>query len=356
MKNILIIKFGALRDVIRTSFILEGLHEKYQQPKIYWLTSDTSFDLLRFNPYIEHLITPTFNLELIYKETFDLVISMDDEIEVLMWLKDIKHRDLIGAYLDNDVAVYDERSSLWFDMGLLSRFGKEKADQLKKENHLTHRQMMEKIFGIKIKRPMFFNSYIIENSTKYLFEPVFFNIGINSGAGGRWHSKEMRIKETIRLINMLLSFRICNKPIRVFLLGGSSEISRHNEIKKAINSPFLSDTGNSNSLLSFAAIIKHLDYVVSSDSLALHLAIAQDVPHLGFFAPTSAVEIDTFGRGVKLISTSDDYCSYRKDADNSTITAERVFQCMKGNIKDLQSHPLITDFRYEHIKDDVRVL
>ncbi len=77
-------------------------------------------------------------------------------------------------------------------------------------------------------------------------------------------------------------------------------------------------------ILEFAALIKNLDYLISSDSLALHLAIAQKIKNLSFYAPTSAQEIGTFGTGIKIQSTADDYCSYKKDADNTTITVERI--------------------------------
>jgi heptosyltransferase-2 len=66
--------------------------------------------------------------------------------------------------------------------------------------------------------------------------------------------------------------------------------------------------------------------LISSDSLALHLGIAQRVPFVAFFAPTSAAEIDDFGLGVKITSTSTDYCSYKKDADNSSLTADRLLE------------------------------
>ena len=61
-----------------------------------------------------------------------------------------------------------------------------------------------------------------------------------------------------------------------------------------------------------------------SDSLAMHLAIAQGVPVTAFFAPTSAAEIELYGRGEKVLSTAPDYCSYRPDADNSSLTTERL--------------------------------
>jgi heptosyltransferase-2 len=80
-----------------------------------------------------------------------------------------------------------------------------------------------------------------------------------------------------------------------------------------------------------AAAVGGLDYLISSDSLAMHLAIAQHVPFTAFFSPTSAVEIDDWGIGTKVASTAPDYCSYRKDADNSTITADRIIEAIGAN-------------------------
>ena len=66
--------------------------------------------------------------------------------------------------------------------------------------------------------------------------------------------------------------------------------------------------------------------IFSSDSLGMHLAIAQRVPSVSFFAPTSADEINTFGFGEKVVSLSADYCSYRPDADNTSLTGERLME------------------------------
>jgi len=80
-----------------------------------------------------------------------------------------------------------------------------------------------------------------------------------------------------------------------------------------------------------------MNYVISSDSLALHLAISQGIPNLSFYAPTSANEIDTFGTGIKVKSLSKDYCSYRPDADNSSITAIRIYKAFCLHMKSLKT-------------------
>jgi heptosyltransferase-2 len=321
--NILILKFGALGDVIRTSYILPGLHRKYDDPKIFWMTAQGSFDLLRFNPYISGIITPDFRMDLL-RTPFDLVVSMDDEKKVLGYIGALQYNELTGSYLSDGVPVYTDKAAEWFDMGLISRFGKTRADELKKLNTREHSEILADMLDIEIQGPAFFNSPVIEERAAARFDRGYFNIGLNSGAGSRWLSKQLEMNEALTLIEELLRISIGGKQTRVYLLGGGEEARRHALIRDALASDRLIDAGNDNSLLEFAAIIKCCDYVITSDSLALHLAISQKVKNLSFFSPTSAAEIGTFGTGVKVASLSPDYCSYRKDADNSTITAARI--------------------------------
>ncbi|MCL5023589.1 MAG: hypothetical protein M1497_09535 [Nitrospirae bacterium] len=329
--NILILKVGALGDVVRTSYILPGLHRKYDSPKIWWLTSSASFDLLRFNPYISELLVAEMPRNL-SQTMFDLVISLDDEVELLSLLDGVRYREIIGAYLKEGKPVYTDSAEVWFDMGLISRFGKTRADELKKLNRREHNQIFASMFGIEIKEPAFFNSPLIEKAMARRFGGNYFSIGINSGAGSRWQSKELLFQETVALIRKLLSLEVSGRKTAVYLLGGKEEEERHRRIRSIISSERLFDAGNGNSLLEFAAIIKACDYVIASDSLAVHLAISQKVKNLSFFAPTSAAEIGTFGTGVKVISLSPDYCSYSKDVDNSTITAERILAKMMTHL------------------------
>ena len=326
MYKILIVKFGALGDVIRTSYILKGLYEKYNEPKICWLTSSLPADLLRYNPYIFQIVTPEMDLVHLQRIPFDLLVSMDDEIEVLSNIGLLHYERIIGAFLKNGNPDYSAESAEWFDMGLISRYGKEYADELKKKNTKEHNEIMEAILDVKIKEPEFYNSPLLEKSIAKRFNGNTFNIGLNSGAGSRWISKQLPINETVTLVSKLLSMEIQGKKTAVYLLGGKEEEERHRLIKNAIASERLIDAGSNNSLLEFAAIIKRCDYIITSDSLALHLAVSQKVRNLSFFAPTSAAEIGTFGSGVKVLSLSHDYCSYRKDADNSSITADRIMQ------------------------------
>ena len=62
-KKILIIKFGALGDIIRTTPVLEAIKKKYgPDTLIYWLTLPKAEELLQNNPLIDKILI--YNIEL----------------------------------------------------------------------------------------------------------------------------------------------------------------------------------------------------------------------------------------------------------------------------------------------------
>lgn len=333
--KILILKFGALGDVIRTSYILPGLHEKYKNLVIDWITSNAAYELLGQNPYIRTLASPQTGLEFLKLNHYDLVLSFDDEYEVLKLIESISYEKVVGAYMHDGLISYSDDASEWFDMGLISRYGKSEADIKKKKNSREHNQIFADMLGIKIHSGSFFNASTIERRIENHFDRSVFNLGINPSAGTRWKCKEMPFGEVCRLIEKLMQYRIGNKNIKIHLLGGQAEQARNAEIIKNVSKYAVRDWGGKNTLLEFAAIVKGCDYVITSDSLSLHLAVSQNVANLSYYAPTSADEIGTFGTGVKVISLSDDYCNYSSDADNSTITADRLFDAFKAHCRQL---------------------
>ena len=151
-------------------------------------------------------------------------------------------------------------------------------------------------------------------------------IGLNTGAGGRWTSKGL---PPDRVVGFAGAFATASgRDVTFLVLGGPPERARNGAIIAGIGATPVPgirvvDGGTDNDIATFAAIVGLCDLLVTSDSLALHLGGAMDVPTVAFFAPTSAAEIELYGLGEKVVSTAPDYCSYAKDADNSTITIEQ---------------------------------
>lgn len=333
---IVVIKFGALGDVVRTSYFCEALIKRFGSKNLVWVTSKQSADLLRFNPFVSKIICPPQDELPVEAE---VVISLDDELESVTLAGRIRSKKLIGAYLDESNSIsYSNDSSLWFDMGLISKFGKEKADALKKENLLGHAEIFSKIFDVPMISPSFYGNSFKERVDRERRSGIDFLIGINPFAGKRWVSKQMPADELGRLLSVLDD--VCDRSkdviIKCWLLSDKSNFDEAADFVSKYRNIDLVDT--SSSVHDFAAAIKATDYLISADSLGLHLAIAQGIPSLSFFAPTSAPEIDTFGLGVKVSSNSDDYCSYKPNCDNSSITGDRVISSMSQHLLDLSKN------------------
>jgi len=322
--HFLIIKHGALGDVVRTSYFAASLKEKHGPAlRLSWLTAPASERLLGLNPNVDDVWV---SFETCQPFAFDRVFSLDDEIEIVTAASRLNAARITGAYLaDNGTPAYTPDSAEWFDMGLISQFGKARADSLKRTNHRSHAEIFSRIFEVEKVQPSFYGEPVHEEWADAWCRKDSFNIGINAFAGGRWPSKQLIESELIGLIRGLLK-RGClaNRKLQITLTGAGNDFLQNERIVKQIDDARIRAADTRDSVMRLAALIGKLDYFISSDSLAMHLAIAQRVPFLAFFSPTSAVEIDGFGFGAKVASLAPDYCSYLPDTDNRTITAARL--------------------------------
>ena len=80
--KILIIKTGALGDVLRTSFLAQALKDKYKKinPEIFWITSQSASQFFINNPYVDNLIISE-ERDNLKKIKFDLVINLEESQE-----------------------------------------------------------------------------------------------------------------------------------------------------------------------------------------------------------------------------------------------------------------------------------
>lgn len=317
MMNILVIKLGAIGDVIRTTSILPGLKGRYKGCKISWVTKKESFDILKNNSLIGnvHLIN---NSSEIKGRDYGLVICLDDDYEACELASKASSKKLIGSYLRNSQKTYTKSSSLWFDMGLISRLGRQAADELKAKNKRTYQEIMYKILGLKYRKqgPMLALSEEELNFGKRFAQRNEIKksdlvVGINTGAGGRWQGKKLSVEEAAELIDKLGN-QI--KNIKILLFGGPEEKERNKKIKDAVKTEII-DAGCDNSLMEFASLVNLCGVLVTSDSLALHIGTALKKKIIAFFGPTSAAEIELYGRGKKIIPSKGCLCCYKEKCD-----------------------------------------
>lgn len=340
--DLLVIKTGALGDVVRTTSILPGLARKFPGVRVTWLTARGALDLVRGHRGIARCVgvDPRDAADLARVEAelasvhWDRVLSFDDE-EPLCRLAthlggDGSDGRLSGAWLDGaGKRRYTADVAPWFDMGLLSVHGKAEADRRKQANRETHPAIFARMLGIErgepeLELPVPARAFAAAFAAHTGLEDVRPVVGLNTGSGGRWESKKLSEERTVALAVAIAAGRAGRATF--LLCGGPEETERNARIGRALTAAGLRwvDAGTDNTLLEFTGLVARCDLLVTSDSLALHLAITQKVPVLAFFAPTPAEEIELYGRGEKVASTAADYASYRPDADTSTLTVERL--------------------------------
>jgi len=340
--ELLVIKTGALGDVVRTTSILPGLARKYPGLRVTWLTARGAVELVEGHRLVHEVVAVETKDARSLDEArarlaprgFTRVLSFDDEEPLCRLARQLggDGRDgrLSGAYLDDaGVRRYTPDVGPWFDMGLLSVHGKEEADRRKLANRESHPALFARMLGIEMGEPELglpraareFAQRFAEQRGLGARGPV---VGLNTGSGGRWESKKLSEERTVEFARALAGAR--GGALQFLLCGGPEEQERNAAIGRGLDAARVSwvDAGTGNSLLEFSALVARCRLLVTSDSLALHLALTQGVRVLAFFAPTPAHEIELYGRGEAVCSTAPDYASYRRDADTSTLTVERL--------------------------------
>lgn len=330
MVKILIVKLGAIGDVLRTTSLLPGLKRKYDPVEIDWITSQSSKELFINNSYIHDVLVWEQRKSL---DGYDIVIGLEDEKETCEFVSKIKSGKIIGAYAVDGKQVYTP--SAWFDMSAISKYGLDKANELKKRNQMTYQQHMSDLLGINVGHYVFnLTAEEIEYGEKVVRklgirkgEKV---VGINSGAGKRWPLKSLSIEKTIDLIKRL------RKELGVgsLILGGEDEKERNEIISRETDMP----NGGVHSLRNFAGIVNQCRLVVCSDSLALHFAIACKRKIVVFFGPTSPTEIELYGLGTKVYPNMDCLVCYKKNCNKNpscmdNLSVEDLFKAVKKEMK-----------------------
>jgi heptosyltransferase-2 len=338
---IAILKTGALGDVLRTTSILAGLRARYPKARITWVTAPEAVDLVRTHPLVAQVVSVDPKDEAALEElarrlghAFARVLSFDDELPMCRLASRLGTPSdaggpVSGAFLDaRGRAAYTRDVAPWFDMGLLSVYGKAEADRRKKENTRSHPEIYAAMLGIEMGEPeLHLTPAALELGRAFAARHALGSagpvIGLNTGAGGRWRSKKLSVERTVELA-LALAESLAGR-VAFLVLGGPEERARNDAILAGLAGRVRAvDGGCDNALLDFAALIAETQLVVTSDSLALHVAVALRVPVVAFFAPTSAAEIELYGRGEKVASTAPDYCSYAPDADTETLSVERL--------------------------------
>jgi heptosyltransferase II len=262
-RKIAIIKIGATGDVVRTTVLLH----LFANDEIIWITAKHNIAILPLKQANLKKIIAIDDVENsgVLKDEFDFVISLDDDFKCATLASSFKTKDLFGAYIKDGKVVYTSDSNEWFDMGLSSRFGKTRADELKWKNKDSFQEILFRMLGAKFNG----ETYLIPEDIISQGKPNV--IGIEDRAGARWPTKMWNkfpeLAEHLRKDGYEVVF-----------------FKEREHIKE-----YLQDIGNTS-------------LIISGDTLGMHIALALKIPIVTLFTCTSAVEIYGYNNMEKIVS------------------------------------------------------
>ena len=306
--RILIIKIGAMGDVLRTTFLLEGLKQKDPKSEITWIVAPRSAEILSSNPRVDRVWDFDCGVfKKITAESFDVCVNLDLGPESLALASLANSRKKLGFWLDRNrrVACSGPYAEKWLQMSAF--------DDLKKMNEHTYQHWMSKITGLAADNYEIYTP-LVPASRKKAAAFAAKNrlagkrvVGINPGAGGRWRFKKWTDRGYLKLIADLNA-----SGVKVILLGGPEEKELIAKLIRASKGKAVS-AGTDNSLPDFFALLNLCDVVVTGDTLALHAALGLKKKVIALFGPTSSSEIEMYGRGAKIVTPAGCACCYLPD-------------------------------------------
>ena len=291
--QILIVKLGATGDVVRTTTLLHVL-----DGEIHWLTSDLNQAMLQGSSKIKEII-PWSRRQALLGRRYDVVINLEDDREPAELIRKLAYRELFGAYLnDSGEMVYTENLNDWFDLSLISRFGRKQADELKLKNRKTFQEMLFRGLG-----------FSFEGQTYHLPDPkptdLEGDIGIAPDSGTVWPMKKWAYFDELKNALENSGFKVNFLPVRNTLAEHIQDVQNHR-------------------------------YLISGDSLPMHIALGSRIKCLSIFICTSPWEIYDYGLQRKIVSPLLDQYFYKRDYTRESVESikmEKVYNAVVQHLK-----------------------
>jgi len=330
--RILIIKLDAVGDVARTTTLLRPLRRAFDPCHITWLVHPNGEQMLRGNPEIDRLLAyRPEGLEPLRVETFDRVLCLDKTPAATAVAMQVAAPVKLGFGLSRFGTVHplNPGAEYAFALGL--------DDDLKfRRNKRTYQDVLFEIAGLPWEREEYCIAIGDDDRAEAAaalkrlgIRATDRVIGLNLGGGKAFANKMWSAPEAVRFIRILRR----TTPCKVLLFGADLERDKIASVLKA-RLPGVKSALTPHSCRVFQALLARCDIVVTSDSLGMHLAIAERRPVVALFGPTCAQEIELYGRGEAISSPVDCAPCYRADCRKtatclSAIAPERVVEAVR---------------------------
>ncbi|MCI0449766.1 MAG: glycosyltransferase family 9 protein [Chlorobi bacterium] len=295
-KRILIIKLGAMGDVIRTTPLLIKLKELYPDSHITWITN---YPEILPKSRIDNILRMDYNaLLFVQNSIFDIALNFDKDKEACLLFKIASAKEKFGfSWSENHIIGLNHAAE---DKILTGIF-----DSYSKSNKKSYQHEIFEICGLKFNNEP--NLLEVDERLSKKWEVLKAKshgkniVGLNTGCGIRWRTRMWPFEYWISLIKLLQ-----DSDFFPLVLGGESEhqmnLSLSDETKVYYPGHF--------SLEEFIAILNNCDIIVTAVSMSLHLGTGLGKPIVLFNNIFNKYEFELYGKGIILEPESGCDCYY----------------------------------------------
>lgn len=296
-KRILIIKLGALGDVIRTTPLIEKFKSEYEGAHFTWLTlSPTILPPNEIDVIYKWDVTSVYIIE---NSEFDIAINLDKDPEACILLKNVVAKQKYGYTWDKGhIAAATSKA----EHKLITGF----FDQYSKENTKSYLEEIFEICDFKFNK----EDYLI-NLNESLSERWKANlnslsdgrtiVGLNTGCGPRWNT---RLWSEEAWIELAVSLKEMNfYPV---FLGGELEDEKNLRMSKEAKIYYPGHF----SLEEFIGLTNACNVIVTQVSMMMHIATALKKKLVLCNTIFNAHEFELYDRGVLIEPITGCECFY----------------------------------------------
>jgi ADP-heptose:LPS heptosyltransferase len=253
--KILIIKLGAIGDVIRTTPLIHAIRRHHPGAQLWWLTLTP--DILPSAVDVPVAFSAQ-GLTILQGMEFDLIINLDKDREACALASTLRAARKQGFLLQHGVpAPADANAEHKFMTGLF--------DDLNKANTKSYPQEIFDIAGFEFQG----EQYILDRPARaglrsWNLPKRKTIVGLNTGCGGRWTSRLWAEKNWIQLAR-----RLKKKGYVPLLLGGELEDAKNRRIARASGALYKGHFP----LPQFVDEVDQCALVVTAVTMAMHITI-----------------------------------------------------------------------------------
>lgn len=262
--SILIIKLGAMGDVIRSTPLIHKYRSQYPGCHITWITHTP--EILPVGA-VDKIYK--FNFEAVYSLThkkFDIAVNLDKDFEACALLTDVNATNKFGFILQNN-HIYTANPLANHKL-ITGAF-----DNISKQNTKHYMHEIFEICGFEFNN----EPYILDPNIQfnYLWENIKTQagnkkiIGLNTGCGKRWLTRLWPENYWIELIKQLQQ-----AGYYPLLMGGPDEDLQNKKYAEATNAPY----PGTFTLQQFISLSNQCHLIVTAVSMMMHIAVALKKP------------------------------------------------------------------------------